>query len=219
MSSTWIRGVLAVVVLAACAMGCSGTLASMQEVGPAPRLERGTARIVFVRPSGYASGFAFKLIDIQGQWQGDIQAESKLTIDVRPGKHIYVLWAENTDAIEIVAAAGRTYYVEVASKMGVWAGPRCHLLALTPQSDNWSRLGEWLERTKEYVPRDEWRAQREVPAEIAERLRRGREHLRNYRTKGNADHFIAAEEGIVAAGPAATAARAPASPPAADDVE
>lgn len=218
MKSTLLRGWL-VVVLMAGATGCGGSLASMQEVGPAAQLARGAARVVFVRPSGYAAGFFYRMIDGAGRWQGDVQAESKLSIDVRPGQHLFVAWGENTDAIQIVAAAGRTYYVEVAAKPGVWTGPRVQLLALTPQTAHWSQLGEWLERTKEYVPRDEWRSQREVPAEIAERLRRGREHMQNYRAKGNADHFVAAEEGVVEPGARATAARLPPSPPPANDVE
>lgn len=188
---------IVITAFAMCIFGCSTTVASMREITTEyPRLADNQARVVFIRPSNYAWGYFGKLFDEKMRWVGDIQAETMLTVDVTPGRHWFIAWTENTDIIQVDAAAGRTYYVEVSFTFGAIA-PRVHLLALAPDCENWSRLQEWLDRVKEYVPLDEWADKRERNgAELDERLRRAKEHLAEYRDKADGSHFLRDTDGV-----------------------
>ncbi len=101
------------------------------------------ALVVFIRPSSYAGGQLFTIIDDQGQFLGDALPSSYFVSPVLPGDHLFVGWAENTCALRASLLPGRTYYVEVAARMGFWSS-RLQLLAIKPSVESWAELPEWL---------------------------------------------------------------------------
>jgi len=58
-------------------------------------------------------------VEIDGIWLGDTGPRTYFLLDVKPGRHTIVSKAENTSQIEILAEAGKNYYVWQEVKMGV----------------------------------------------------------------------------------------------------
>lgn len=163
--------------------GCAATSEFMKPdtIPMPPKPQSGQARIIFVRPSSFAFAIKFTILNHQGQFVGDSLPRSQFGINVPPGKHIFIVWAENTAALQADVVADRTYFVEVAPKMGAFSA-RCHLMAITPRHDNWVKLGEWLNNTDRLTP-NHIAGQAYVTSrkdDAMERIRRGMEHLSNY---------------------------------------
>ncbi|MBW2522584.1 MAG: hypothetical protein JRI23_00345 [Deltaproteobacteria bacterium] len=189
------------VVIALSSIGCVATSDYMYQpatpVVPEPRSD--TALVVFVRPSAYAASIAMTILDGNGRFLGDSLAESYFAVQVPPGNHLFIGWAENTAAVQAHLAPGRTYYVEVAPRMGWWSA-RIQLLALTPGSENWGKLSEWLRESDFYVV-DEARGQaylRERSEDTRERIRRGNDILTEYDNEELAERTIRPEDGVQA---------------------
>ncbi len=180
-------------------LGCGYTSPYMRPALEAPAARPGTGTIVFVRPSSLPTGLGATILDGDGRFVGDAAPASRFQVTATPGRHVYLVWAENTDAIEIYVAPGRIYYVEVATSMGAWSA-RFHLLALAPGRPHWDELTSWLRRTTPLTPDfalgQEYLARR--ARDVQERVARGREHLEEYRAQRDARHFIVAGEGIAA---------------------
>lgn len=129
--------------------GCGSSSAFMKpseakEIGPPPA---GKARIVFIRPSGYAAAAVPTILDRNANFVGDLVARSKFAVDVDPGAHVFILWSESTRALKANVAAGKTYYVEAAVGMGMWTAS-VTLRAIKPSSEHWRKLDEWMARTQ-----------------------------------------------------------------------
>ena len=106
--------------------GCAGTVVHMQELSAdrAPGAPaRGKAEVVFLRPSGL--GFAiqssvFEVKDGKSLLVGIVAAKAKVAYEVDPGRHLFMSIGENADFMTADLAAGRTYYVNVEPRMGLW---------------------------------------------------------------------------------------------------
>jgi hypothetical protein len=93
-----------------------------------------TARVIFVRPANGAFQHQFTLIDEHGLFLGDSTAGYLFMVLFDPGEHYVIAMTEATAALKMTLAPGRTYYVELRPKLGVWT-PQVSLLAVTRQSD------------------------------------------------------------------------------------
>ncbi len=157
----------------------------------------GQALVVFVRPSSYAPASGATILDEQGRFVGDSAAASHFAVAVPPGRHLFAVWAENTDAIEIDAAPGRTYFVEVGATIGVFSA-QMHLYAIAPNGKQWPRRQAWLLSTTQLRPDaaagDQYLAGR--AGDVQERMRRARERIARYRAESRAEHFLAADDGV-----------------------
>lgn len=139
------------------------------------------ATVIFVRPSAFAAAIKTTIFDGHGRFLGESLPSSYFAVNVPPGDHVFVAWAENTAALRATLAPGRKYYIEVATKLGALSA-RCHLLALTPRSESWAKVPLWLAESAQLVP-DEIAGQsylRSRPDELEERLRRAQEALTRY---------------------------------------
>ena len=89
--------------------GCASSVRNMAEVTPAQRLVApgDQALVVFVRPSKYAYGVSANILDEQGRFLGDTPAKGHFAVALPPGRHMLVVWAENTDALDVELAPGR----------------------------------------------------------------------------------------------------------------
>jgi hypothetical protein len=183
------------------AAGCGASNASgryMAEMTPPRPLvpPADAALVVFVRPSAYAFGIGANVLDERGRFLGDSTARGHFVAVMPPGKHMFVVWAENTDAVAADLLPGRIYFVEVAPTMGAWSA-QMHLYAIKPADG--ARRDQWMRDTKQFVVSDGAAAQSKLDArggDVQERLRRAQEHLGKYDAAERARHTLDPADGI-----------------------
>ena len=197
-------------------LGCHGSSEFMRPVTPAAIAPApDAATVVFVRPSGYAGGIVTTIVDEHGRFLGDSEAESYFQVKVPPGEHMFVAWSEGTPALKASLAPGRVYFVEVAPKMGAWSA-RVQLLALTPRSESWPKLGEWLRESQPMAP-DEAAGQARMAErgeDLRETLQKGVEELGGYDPEELAARTLGPQDGVAAPVGPGGAIAAPAAMPA-----
>ncbi len=186
-------------LLLSLATGCTATSDYMRptlaplDAPPPP----GTATVVFVRPSGWASSVLMTIMDDQGRFIGDSTAESCFVTPVPAGKHLFIGWAENTAALQADLAPGRVYFVEVSSRLGWWTA-RVQLLAITPHSEKWGKLKDWVSECDKFRP-DEAGGQAYLTSRrdaAAEHVRRGKEKLSDYDAEDLEERTLRPDDGV-----------------------
>jgi hypothetical protein len=116
-------------------------------VGPEPvGAPPNKARVVFVRPSGGAWKVIFTIIDERGYFLGDSTAGGRFSVFLDPGEHYFIVWTETTETVKATLAPGRTYYVEVRPKMGMWKA-RASLWAVNQKSGLAKEIPNYLKDT------------------------------------------------------------------------
>lgn len=86
---------------------------------PAP----GKALVVFMRPSNYGGAIQASVYDAtqpDEAFIGIVSAKTKVAHQAEPGKHLFMVIGENADFVNATLDAGKTYYVLVSPRMGVW---------------------------------------------------------------------------------------------------
>lgn len=160
------------------------------------------ALVVFMRPSGYGRSVATTILDDRGMFLGDSIGETQFAVTLPPGRHVFLSWAENTAPLQGDFLPGRVYYVEVSPRMGFWS-TRIQLIALTPRSEHWSHVNEWLHETTQLVP-DAAAGQAYLNGRadaVAERVRRARERLTELDAEELADRTFLPQDGVASEGP------------------
>lgn len=184
-------------VVAAASLGCTATSKYMRaNSAPVAAPPADEATVVFVRPSSFAAAQLITVIDDHGRFVGQSSKKSHFSVTVPAGPHVFIAWAENTAALKADLAPGKTYFVEVAPKLGGFSA-RAHLLALTPKSESWSKLPEWLAETAGYTP-DPLAGQAFLDGrkeDTTERVRRGIDALAKYSPEELAERVIRPEDG------------------------
>lgn len=183
-----------------CTLGCaSGGSAYMTEVDTPQPLHAvvDMATVVFIRPSARPSDLRTTILD-GGAFLGDSLPGSHFVTLVSPGQHVFIAWAESTDAVRATLEKGKVYFVEVASKRAAGAlAERVQLLALTPRSAHWALVDKWLLKTKELVANVE-AGQRELaahPEDVKERLRRANDAITGYNEDELAERTLTPDDG------------------------
>jgi hypothetical protein len=189
---------LVAVFLSSLTIGCSVSSPYMHEQAPPQPIpaSRDKATIVFLRPSSYGGRVKTTILDTRGRFLGEDWGSTYFAVQVEPGEHVFLAWAENTAALRARLAAGKTYYIEVAPKMGALSA-RMHLLALTPRSASWSKVPEWMSGSVQVVP-DEAAGQAYLQAratDVDERIRRAKEALSKYSSEELAERTLRPEDG------------------------
>jgi hypothetical protein len=106
--------------------GCAGGIVGMQEISgerPAPTPLPDKAMVVFMRPSGMGFAIQSTVYEVKGtevELIGIVAAKTKVAYQVDPGKHLFMAVGESADFMDAELQAGRTYYVNVAPRMGMW---------------------------------------------------------------------------------------------------
>ncbi len=131
------------------ATGCGATLSPTmraphrsEAVIPAPD----KARVIFVRPSSGAFQSIFTLIDEHGFFLGDSSAGYRFLVLFDPGEHYVVAMTDAAETLRLTLSPGRTYYVELRPKLGVWK-PQLQLVAINRQSGLLPLVPEYLSHT------------------------------------------------------------------------
>jgi hypothetical protein len=114
----WIWLTLLSIGLAACVGG-----AQMVTVSEAPAIRQGESIVVFIRPSGFGQAISASVFDVSGpetKFIGLVPYGSKVAYPVKPGEHTFMVVSEAADFLQATVTAGRTYYVLVTPRIGVW---------------------------------------------------------------------------------------------------
>ncbi|MCF6353813.1 MAG: hypothetical protein L3J26_01710 [Candidatus Polarisedimenticolaceae bacterium] len=148
----------AVLLLALFLSGCAGTVKNMRIVPPdrvvvAP--EEGKARVVFMRPSGLGFAIQSSVFEIKGgnpSLVGIVAAKKKVSYELEPGEHLFMVVGESADFMSAELIANRTYYALVTPRMGLWKA-RFSLKPIhagelnSPQFKEWQESCEWVEKS------------------------------------------------------------------------
>ena len=184
---------LVVALASGCAVPYMTPIQPPQPLRPPPN----TGLVVFVRPSTWGGGAYADILDEAGHFVGRTSGGAHFATVATPGPHMFAVWGENTDAVQIDVAPGHIYFVEVGITPG-WLTAQFHLYAISPRTPTWANRDEWVRSTRQMQVDPAGQALfngRE--SDVAERLRRAREHLQKYaNTPEQERHFIAQNEGI-----------------------
>jgi len=188
---------LGTLVVALLVMACGSPY--MQKVAAPQAYEPGsdTAVVLFIRPSGLAPASVATITDSDNRFLGDSLAHSHFGVEVDPGEHLFVVWGETTNALKATVEAGRVYYVNVDTQMGVLT-PRYQLLALKPGGANWDKVAEWLSSTDQ-LRRDDQAArsfEQTKGSEIVERSASAQQNYASYSEEERAERTLVSKDGL-----------------------
>lgn len=88
-----------------------------------PVPEEGKALVVFMRASFVGSAISASVYDAPDSdthFIGVVQNKQKIAYQATPGPHRFMVIAENADFMDANLEAGKTYYVLISPRMGVW---------------------------------------------------------------------------------------------------
>ena len=81
------------------------------------------ATVVFLRPSSFGGAIQSSVYDVSGgatTFAGIVSAKTRVSMQLPAGQHLLMVIAENGDFLNATLAPGKTYYVLVKPRMGVW---------------------------------------------------------------------------------------------------
>lgn len=85
--------------------------------------EPGKALVLFMRPSSVGFAIASSVYDAPDEdtrFIGVVRSKQKMAYQAEPGMHRFMVIAENADFMDATLEAGKTYYVLIQPRMGVW---------------------------------------------------------------------------------------------------
>lgn len=120
----------------------------------APTPEPGKALVVFFRPSfmGRAvESTVYEAPDSETKFLGVVSYKTRLAYQADPGSHRFMVVGENADFVDATLDAGKTYYILVRSRPGMWKA-RFSLLPVHPAADakystQSADFKEWMDKT------------------------------------------------------------------------
>ncbi|MGE3538585.1 MAG: hypothetical protein AB7N91_14305 [Candidatus Tectimicrobiota bacterium] len=114
------------------------------------------ALVVFLRPafSGHAVSAA---VYEEDRFIAIVMARTHIVHLTQPDSHRYMVVSEAADFLDADLAGGKMYFIHVVPRMGAWRA-RFSLAALTPHSEQWPKLKEWLTESYQVMPNEEGRA-------------------------------------------------------------
>lgn len=114
--------VWAAVALVLLLTGCQSSL--MTKSGKeATTVAPGGATVVFLRPSSFGGAIQSSVYDVTGgqtTFGGIVSTKTSVQMQVPAGEHLFMVIAENADFMNAKLDAGKTYYVLVMPRIGVW---------------------------------------------------------------------------------------------------
>ena len=115
---------------------------------------QGKALIYFVRPSSFGGAIQSTIYD-GDDYIGTVSANTHVAYQASPGKHMFMVVSESADFMSADLIEGKTYYAQVAARMGVWRA-RFSLVPSNGQHPQ-SKLDEWINSTKQVTVNEEGR--------------------------------------------------------------
>lgn len=115
------------------------------------------AVVVFMRPSGFGGSVQASVYDVSAaqEFVGIVSGGTKVAHVTTPGKHLFMVIGENADFMDAELEGGKTYYVLVAPRSGVFKS-RFSLLPIhddaqakysirSQRFEEWQRDTYWVE--------------------------------------------------------------------------
>ena len=130
--------------------GCAGSIQNMRKVPPGKVMtapEKGKSMVVFMRPSGMAFGIQSSVFDVNGDTPslvGIVAAKAKVSYQLEPGKHVFMIVSESSDFMSADLKADKTYYALITPRPGVWKA-RFSLRPVHANEINTTKYTEWLD--------------------------------------------------------------------------
>jgi len=104
--------------------GCVATSKDMvRSTATSHQPEPGKALVVFMRPSRYGGAIQSSVYDTSSAsdtFIGIVSSGTKVAYQADPGHHLFMVQGENADFMNADLDAGKTYYVLVSPRMGMW---------------------------------------------------------------------------------------------------
>lgn len=100
------------------------------------------ALVYFIRPSNLGYKINAAVYD-DAEFIGFVPYNQKLPYFAEPGKHLFMVVSEAADFINAELVAGKTYYIEVAPRMGMWRA-RFSLAPITKADLQTERVKKWI---------------------------------------------------------------------------
>ena len=147
-----------VLILTLLISGCAETDTYMRPV-PSDNIvvgpENGKAMIVFMRPSGVGGGIYSHIFEIKEDKPlliGTVSGHQKISYQLEPGKHHFMVASSNADFITAELTANKTYYARITPVMGRWRGrfslnPIPIKLLYSSQFNTLLEECEWVEKS------------------------------------------------------------------------
>ena len=113
---------LAALGLAFVLAGCQSNLMTKASGGGAT-VSPTDATVVFLRPSSVGGAIQASVFDVTGgktDFGGVVSTKTQVSMHVPAGDHLFMVIAENADFMNATLDAGKTYYVLVKPRVGVW---------------------------------------------------------------------------------------------------
>jgi hypothetical protein len=88
-----------------------------------PTPEPGKALVVFLRPSFLGAAVestVYEAPDSETKFLGVVFYKARLAYQADPGAHRFMVIGENADFVDATLDAGKTYYILVSARMGMW---------------------------------------------------------------------------------------------------
>lgn len=103
--------------------GCVATSPLMTKSSVVPQPSADKALVIFMRPSRFGGAIQASVYDEDNgkdDFIGVTSAKTKVAYEATPGNHLFMVVGENADFMNADLQAGKTYYVLVSPRMGMW---------------------------------------------------------------------------------------------------
>lgn len=157
------RVVIACVVCLCAAVlqaGCESDKMARAPEGAAFTPEPGKALVVFMRPSAFGGAVQASVFDTSTpstDFVGISSTNTKIAYQSPPGQRRFMVVSEAADFLRATLDAGKTYYVLVTPRMGVWKA-RFSLKAVTADKLDTGEFKDWVSATHWVLNTDASRA-------------------------------------------------------------
>lgn len=115
---------LAAIACSALLAGCATMSQDMvRSTATSFQADPGKALVIFMRPSRYGGAIQSSVYDTAGgkdTFIGIVSSGTKVAYQADPGTHLFMVQGENADFMNATLDPGKTYYVLVSPRMGVW---------------------------------------------------------------------------------------------------
>ncbi len=129
--------------------GCAGKVSNMSVATQGKEIQppqKGKSKIVFMRPSTMAFAIQSSIFEIKNEKPsvvGIVAAKKKVSYDLEPGKHLFMVVGESADFMSANLEADKTYYALVTPRMGLLKA-RFSLKPIHKDKLNSKELNSWL---------------------------------------------------------------------------
>ena len=138
---------IAIILLAAGLFGCATPRMNLSvPIDNNINLQDDKALVYFIRPSSLGFKIHAAVYDDE-TFVGFVPYNQKLPYAAEPGEHLFMVVSEAADFMKANLLPGKTYYVQVVPRMGVWRA-RFSLAPFTKDQLESDKVRGWIEASR-----------------------------------------------------------------------